>query len=95
MSKIPKCEDCLRQTCKLRHGEWKNDAKSVCYIPKAMRAGIIAPAVDVENLRQCGGGIWGEDERYPVEDWQYEVANGHTRQGYWEWVQHGIEGDGL
>jgi hypothetical protein len=24
---------------------------------------------------------------YPVKDWQYEVANGDTRAGYWEWAQ--------
>ena len=30
---------------------------------------------------------WDEDEDYPVEDWQYEVANGDTRLGYWDWVK--------
>ena len=30
--------------------------------------------------------IWDEDENYPAKDWQYEVANGDTRLGYWEWV---------
>ena len=29
---------------------------------------------------------WGEDARYPVSDWQHEVAEGDTRMGYWEWV---------
>lgn len=29
---------------------------------------------------------WAEHDRYPVADWQYEVANGDTRQGYREWL---------
>lgn len=29
---------------------------------------------------------WGENKSHPVEDWQYEVANGDTRLGYDEWV---------
>lgn len=28
----------------------------------------------------------GEHPDYLVRDWQYEVANGYTRLGYWEWV---------
>ena len=31
---------------------------------------------------------WDNDPDYPVEDWQYEVANGDTRLGYREWVEH-------
>jgi len=31
-------------------------------------------------------GVWGEHEAYPAEDWQFEVANGDTRTGYWPWV---------
>ena len=26
--------------------------------------------------------------KYPIEDWRYEVANGDTKLGYKEWVQH-------
>jgi hypothetical protein len=29
---------------------------------------------------------WAEDADYPVSDWQYLVANGDTRAGYWDWV---------
>lgn len=29
---------------------------------------------------------WDEQPGHPVEDWQYEVANGDTRLGYLEWV---------
>lgn len=31
---------------------------------------------------------WGECPEYPVETWQYEVANGDTRLGYDEWVKN-------
>lgn len=30
--------------------------------------------------------IWDEDEDYPVQDWQHEVAEDNTRAGYWDWV---------
>lgn len=29
---------------------------------------------------------WADHPIYSAEDWRYEVANGDTRQGYWEWV---------
>lgn len=32
-------------------------------------------------------GHWNEHPEYPVSDWQYEVDNGDTRLGYWEWVE--------
>lgn len=31
--------------------------------------------------------IDAEDPRYPVADWQYEVANDDTLLGYREWVE--------
>ena len=31
---------------------------------------------------------WEDDPEFPVEDWKYEVANGDTRLGYFEWVEH-------
>ena len=34
---------------------------------------------------------WGSDPEFPVADWQYEVANDDTRQGYWEWVAQNKE----
>jgi hypothetical protein len=32
-----------------------------------------------------------EEEEYPYEDWQYDVANGDTKLGYAEWVEHNVE----
>ncbi|WP_301851144.1 hypothetical protein [Rhodococcus pyridinivorans] len=31
-------------------------------------------------------GVWGSHPEHSPEDWQFEVANGDTRVGYWEWV---------
>lgn len=31
------------------------------------------------------------EEIYPYEDWQYAVANGDTKLGYTEWLEHRIE----
>jgi len=30
-------------------------------------------------------------ERFPKEDWRYEVQNGDTRLGYEDWVEHNVE----
>lgn len=38
---------------------------------------------------------WGHEHGwYGREEWQEDVAQGNTRLGYWEWVQHSIEGNG-
>lgn len=42
---------------------------------------------DIERLSEKHGGYWGEHPQYPVGDWQLEVANDDTRQGYWEWLE--------
>ncbi len=44
---------------------------------------------DLANLY----GIDGEHPDYRRSDWQYEVANGGTHLGYWDWVSHIIESD--
>lgn len=31
--------------------------------------------------------VWSEDPDYPVAQWQYEVENDDTRQGYHDWVK--------
>ena len=30
---------------------------------------------------------WGENERFPLQDWKLEVSENNTRLGYWDWVQ--------
>lgn len=38
-------------------------------------------------------GYWGEHLDHPVADWQYEVASGTTRAGYWEWLVLKLDDD--
>lgn len=45
----------------------------------------------ISDLAARFGGVWGEHPRHPVADWQIEVANGDTRNGYWQWVMAEIE----
>jgi len=33
------------------------------------------------------GGYW--EDLPEIEDWQYDVRNGNTRQGFWEWLAAG------
>lgn len=40
-----------------------------------------------KELKDKFGGNWGKHPDYPVEDWKYEVTNGSTRLGYWEWIE--------
>lgn len=37
--------------------------------------------------------VWAEDDAWPVADWKYDVGNGDTRLGYWDWVEHNREID--
>ena len=30
--------------------------------------------------------FWSQHPDHPLKVWQYEVANGYTRHGYWEWA---------
>jgi len=33
------------------------------------------------------GSIWDDHPNQPVDDWIYEVSNGDTRLGYWDWAR--------
>jgi len=37
--------------------------------------------------------FWSEYTAYPVSDWQDEVREGNTRNGYWEWVIAQVEAE--
>ena len=37
--------------------------------------------------------VWREIAKYPREDWRYEVGNGDTNLGYWDWVIHQWESE--
>lgn len=34
---------------------------------------------------------WGSHPKFTMEDWQFEVSEGNTRVGYWDWVEVQIE----
>lgn len=36
---------------------------------------------------------WASHPRFPVEDWQYEVRNNDTRQGYATWLYNKLAED--
>ncbi len=44
----------------------------------------------VEAMRRADA--WGQNPDWTRNDWQFEVANGETQLGYWQWVSHKIEG---
>jgi hypothetical protein len=48
-------------------------------------------AIDYPNDPVEGYDIWDSHKDYPLEDWQYQVANNYTRRGYWSWVRSQIE----
>jgi len=44
---------------------------------------------EVSLIRQDN--LWSEYTDFPRCDWQYDVANGDTNLGYWDWVEHQLE----
>ena len=82
------------------YGKWSNDEEDWVYPIKrcnscktfydyrteqngAFMEGYVMS--DDSDPRLESGGYWDDHDDYPVSDWQYEVANGDTRQGYHEW----------
>lgn len=57
-------------------------------------AGLYGPRNEVIGMLQLvlkdlivgEGDYWASDPEFPVEDWQTEVDNGDTRQGYHDWL---------
>src|SRR3954452_4769817 len=35
--------------------------------------------------------VWDDHPDFASEDWKYEVENGDTRRGYWDWVAAKLE----
>jgi hypothetical protein len=46
---------------------------------------------DAPQLIAEADSVWDDHPNYPSEDWKYEVENGDTRRGYWDWVAAKIE----
>lgn len=52
------------------------------------RVGVHSVPATSRKLKLESGTFWEGIDRYPVEDWRYEVVNDDTRLGYWEWVAY-------
>jgi len=46
---------------------------------------------EARRLADRYGGVWKDHPDFAVSEWQYEVRNGDTRAGYWDWVLGKIE----
>ena len=42
--------------------------------------------IEIDDLQDKFGGVWGAHPDCPVQDWKNEVANGDARTGYWQWT---------
>lgn len=43
-------------------------------------------ASEFDEHPELGEDFWGSDPEYSVSLWAYEVEDGNTRLGYWDWV---------
>jgi hypothetical protein len=57
-----------------------------CYAHALMELFTVAEDYCKAELLRLEYGTWGEHPDCRLSDWKYEVANGDTRLGYWEWV---------
>lgn len=60
-------------------------------VPMVAPSAKALQAPSAAELAEQHGGVWGEHPAHPVEDWRYQIANGDTRQGYWDWVAAEVE----
>ena len=47
--------------------------------------------IEIDDLQDKFGGVWGAHPDCPVQDWKNEVANGDARTGYWQWTAARLE----
>lgn len=88
---------------------WMEWGAAIAYLgdaAKLLPAGMVAVPVAPDAINSmdkvirdviaaCGGDVNGESRPYPREDWRHEVENSDTNLGYWEWVVHAAESDGI
>ena len=67
-------------------GEEDRSAEEIEQLTNSVRTAAVA-ALIVDT----GGDLWGEHPKHSKSDWKYEVENGDTMLGYWEWVQCRLE----
>lgn len=70
-----------------KDGYWDWAARRWREVKAAKMAGEETEETETANsLQRAYGGYWGEVLSCPVQDWQRTVAEGPTRDGYWEWA---------
>lgn len=75
-------------TVMLKHG-----LDGCCYAHALQELAEVAGDYLKAELLREEYGTWAAHPDYPMADWYYEVANGDTRLGYWEWVVCRLERD--
>lgn len=72
--------------------EWDNDSLAVC--PDCSFQGTVGDFLTERALDPMspevffrGRSHWDVHPRFPVADWQYQIAEGGTRQGYQDWCR--------
>lgn len=46
-------------------------------------------------IRMCGDDLWANCQQFPKSGWACEVENNDTILGYWSWVVHQAESEGV
>ncbi|MBU1249087.1 MAG: hypothetical protein KKB70_10345, partial [Proteobacteria bacterium] len=62
------------------------EAMCRCALCEREAAEALAVGPDAVDAFREENGNWSEFPGYPIENWRYEVENGDTTLGYWEWV---------
>lgn len=74
---------------------WRHaKARFVKLAPETEPTPDMAAAIQQLVDTWAAGDTWGQHPHYGRADWQYEVSNGDTHLGYWEWVVHQIDANG-
>jgi hypothetical protein len=83
MSKKLYCDQCGQAYC-------ISDDEIACHVDDM---GAIDYDKDADHVPYGDDEVDDEipEELFPMEDWQYDVANGDTKMGYAEWLEHNME----
>lgn len=94
-----------RQTVTQLRAEGKDDGYIIGWLIGGRRTGAARPRLwpghrseatgTASLIAEYGGdrGSWGEHPKHPREDWRYDVVNGDTNAGYWDWVLGAINSE--
>lgn len=58
---------------------------------ESLFSGHFALCNTTEGVEKTEKNTMEDLDLYPISDWKYDVANGDTRLGYTEWVEHNKE----